>query len=590
MDMAAAAAFVAQLNAQSLQQQQQHMGMSSEQASVSMAQPMAGSLSATGAPAPSLPSQMGGLNPLAGSSTDSGLSVMSALPLTDPLAVSGLQPAMMAQQQAAYAAAMGGDPTYAAGSQFGSSISQSADQHYLGMPTATQMMAMSQAHSRTASTVDGGGVAMYSNGDSSSATPRSGAVAGAANMGAQLQHQLQQHQLQQQQSQELLLKGLSANASTAASANQSGAPSPFANTPLPMANQGNPAASIGHRRQQSSSFLTTMQQQQQQTMYVDPPLVLATAPPTLVPGTPTPFGQLQFHLHAPGTATAPHPLGHPHAVHFGHSRHLSLDAANFRLMAADASTMGGFPTHPAIYEHSAEMSQHAAHISSVQQQQQLQQQLHHLQQLQAQQKSGAMAMRTVPATPLPQHPDNSASFNSAPQLTPLGDPMTQHQFQQLQQQQSRNQQQQRQHMFMHHSSASVDLGSLSSAFHPAVQYGQALPGQITPMATQPSAPVGVPMAQMYMPLQFTQLAPPVVSSQVASNAGGSGALAVSPEESEDEDEDDVEVDDDDISGEEVDMDERKVANTKSSKGMATPTSVVSGGPRSAKVPAPYKRF
>ncbi|KAJ2010609.1 hypothetical protein IWW57_006881, partial [Coemansia sp. S610] len=339
---------------------------------------------------------------------------------------------------------------------------------------------------------------------------------------------------------------------------------------------------------QSSSFLTTMQQQQQQqqTMYVDSPLVLATAPPTLVPGTPTPFGQLQFHLHAPGTATVPHPLGHPHAVHFGHSRHLSLDAANFRLMAADASTMGGFPTHPAIYEHSAEMSQHAAHISSVQQQQQLQQQLHHLQQLQAQQKSGAMAMRTVPATPLPQHPDNSASFNSAPQLTPLGDPMTQHQFQQLQQQQSRNQQQQRQHMFMHHSSASVDLGSLSSAFHPAVQYGQALPGQITPMATQPSAPVGVPMAQMYMPLQFTQLAPPVVSSQVASNAGGSGALAVSPEESEDEDEDDVEVDDDDISGEEVDMDERKVANTKSSKGMTTPTSVVSGGPRSAKVPAP----
>ncbi|KAJ2096204.1 hypothetical protein GGI16_004940, partial [Coemansia sp. S142-1] len=408
IDMAATAAFVAQMNAQSLQQQQ-YMDMSSEQTSVSMMQPMASSLPATGAPVSSLPSQMGALNLPAGSPTNSGLGIMSTLPLTAPLAVSGLQPAMITQQQAAYAAAMGGvDPMYSAGAQFGASMSQPADHQYLGMTNGAHMMAMSHAHSRTASTVDGG-VATYSNDDSNSVTPRSGFVSGVPNMGVhqpittQLQQQLQQHQQQQlqqqqqqqhQQSQGPLPKGLSANASTVASTNQSGAPSPFANTPLPMANQGNSAAPIGHRRQQSSSFLTTLQQHQpQQAMYVDPPMALATAPPTLVPGTPTPFGQLQFHLHAPGTATAPHPLNHPHASHFGHSRHLSLDAANFRLMAADTPSMGGFPAHTTIHEHPVELSQHAAHFASVQQQQQiqqlqqqqLQQQLHRLQQLQAQQ-------------------------------------------------------------------------------------------------------------------------------------------------------------------------------------------------------------
>ncbi|KAJ2055871.1 hypothetical protein GGI17_006479, partial [Coemansia sp. S146] len=609
IDMAATAAFVAQMNAQSLQhQQQQYTGMSSEQTSVSMMQPMASSLSATGAPAPSLPSQMGALNVPAGSLANSGLGIMSTLPLTAPLAVSGLQPAMLTQQQATYAAAMGGDTMYAAGAQFGASMSQPTDQQYLGMANGAHMMAMSHAHSRTASTVDGG-VAMYSNDDSNSATPRSGFVAGVPNMGAhqpitaQLQQQLQQHQLQQQQqSQGPLPKGLSANASTVASANQSGAPSPFANTPLPMTNQVNSAAPIGHRRQQSSSFLTTLQHQQQQAMYVDPPMVLATAPPTLVPGTPTPFGQLQFHLHAPGTATAPHSLSHPHASHFGHSRHLSLDAANFRLMAVDTTSMGGFPAHTTIHEHPVEMSQHAVHFASAQQQQrlqqlqqqQLQQQLHHLQQLQAQQKSGSVMLHTVPTTPLPHQSDNASSFNSAPQLTPLGDPMTQHQFQQLQlqQHQSRNhQQQQRQQQFMHHhhSSASVDLGSLSSAFHHASQYSPAMPGQISPMVTQPNMPAGGPMVPMYMPIQFTQLAPPTTTPQVASNAGSNSAMDASPEESEDDDDDDVE-DEEDISGEEVDVEEHKPAQTKSSKGTVTPTSGVSGVARPIKAPAPYKRF
>ncbi|KAJ2809774.1 hypothetical protein FBU31_008128, partial [Coemansia sp. 'formosensis'] len=62
IDMAAAAAFVAQINAQSLQQQQQHMVMPSEQTSISTMQPMTSSVSASGALAPSLPSQMGALN------------------------------------------------------------------------------------------------------------------------------------------------------------------------------------------------------------------------------------------------------------------------------------------------------------------------------------------------------------------------------------------------------------------------------------------------------------------------------------------------------------------------------------------------
>ncbi|KAJ2444228.1 hypothetical protein GGF42_006376, partial [Coemansia sp. RSA 2424] len=314
---------------------------------------------------------MGAVNLPAGSQTNNGLGIMATLP-----SVAGLQPTMLtqqplgnsgdllAQQQAAYAAAMGAS-LYGGGAQFGMSMSQPVDPHF-GTATASHMMAMSHAHSRTTSIADGA-VATYSNGDSNGGTPQSGIAASAPNMGSQpmtvqLQQQLQQHQFQQQllnqQQQQSQLNGLSANASAVTSANQSGAPSPFATTPLPTANQGNPAASIGHRRQQSSSFLAAMQQQPQ-AMYVDPPMALATAPPTLVPGTPTPFGQLQFHMHGPGTATAPQPLSHLHASPFGHSRHLSLDAANFRLMAADTPSMTGFPAHETIHEYPVDMVQHA---------------------------------------------------------------------------------------------------------------------------------------------------------------------------------------------------------------------------------------
>ncbi|KAJ2315964.1 hypothetical protein GGI00_007110, partial [Coemansia sp. RSA 2681] len=279
-------------------------------------------------------------------------------------------------------------------------------------------------------------------------------------------------------------------------------------------------------------------------------------PPTLVPGTPTPFGQLQFHMHGPGTATVPQPLSHLHASPFGHSRHLSLDAANFRLMAADTPSMTGFPAHETIHEYPVDMVQHAVHFGSAHHASMAQQQLQHLHQMQAQQKPGSIAMRTVPVTPLPHQPINAASFSSAPQLTPLGDSMTQTQFQQLQLQQlqsrsQHHQQQQRQHMFVHHhSSASVDLGSLSSAFHHAAQYGQAMPGQISPMVVaQPNMPAGVPMPHMYMPMQFAPLAP-LATSQHASNTGGNSTAAASPEVS-DEDVDDV--DDEDVSGEDADM-------------------------------------
>ncbi|KAJ2454111.1 hypothetical protein GGF42_003677 [Coemansia sp. RSA 2424] len=244
----------------------------------------------------------------------------------------------------------------------------------------------------------------------------------------------------------------------------------------------------------------------------------------------------------------------------------------------------------------AQQQQHPNYMFMTQKwQQQLQQQLQHLHQMQAQQKPGSIAMRTVPVTPLPHQPINVASFSSAPQLTPLGDSMTQTQFQQLQLQQlqsrsQHHQQQQRQHMFVHHhSSASVDLGSLSSAFHHAAQYGQAMPGQISPMVVaQPNMPAGGPMPHMYMPMQFAPLAP-LATSQHASNTGGNSTAAASPEVS-DEDVDVDDVDDEDVSGEDADMEGRKHASAKHSKGTATPTSGVSGAARSIKAPAPYKRF
>ncbi|KAJ2741169.1 hypothetical protein GGI20_005373 [Coemansia sp. BCRC 34301] len=594
-----AAAIVAHINAQSHLQQQymsiNRHGLSSEQGvASSIMQPMINSLPVTAALAPSLPSQVGSLNLPTGSPTNSGLGPMSTLSSTAGLQpMSSQQPIgnpgdLLAQQQAAYAVAMGASMYGGGGAQFGAS--------------------MSHAHSRTTSIADGA-VAANSNGDSNSGTPQSGIVASASNMGTQpiatqLQHQLQQqlfnHHHQQQQSQ---LNGLSSNASAVPSANQSGAPSPFATTPLPTANQGNPAAPIGHQRQQSSAFLAVMQQQQQQqAMFADPPMALATAPATLVPGTPTPFGQLQFHMHSLGTVTAPQPLNHPHASHFGHSRHLSLDAANLRLMAVDTPSMAGFPVHETIHEYSADMAQHAVHFGSVHhastaqqqlqqqqlQQQQLQQQLQHLQQMQmqAQQKLSSAAIRTLPATPLPHQPANAASFNSAPQLTPLSDAMAQSHFQQLQ---PRNQQQ-RQQMFMHHhhSSASVDLGSLSSAFHHPAQYGQALSGHISPMAVaHPNMPTGGSMSQVYLPMQFAQLAPQP-RSQHASNTGGNSTAAASPEVSDDDVDD---MDDEDISGEDADVEGRKLVGAKHGKGTATPTSSVSGAAaRSTRAPAQYKRF
>ncbi|KAJ2463500.1 hypothetical protein EV174_006945, partial [Coemansia sp. RSA 2320] len=72
--------------------------------------------------------------------------------------------------QAAFAAAMGG--TMRAGAQFGAAVPQHMDQHG-GISATSQMLAMSHAHSRSTSVVDGA-VAMYSNDGSNIATPHSG--------------------------------------------------------------------------------------------------------------------------------------------------------------------------------------------------------------------------------------------------------------------------------------------------------------------------------------------------------------------------------------------------------------------------------
>ncbi|KAJ2478377.1 hypothetical protein EV174_004334, partial [Coemansia sp. RSA 2320] len=401
-----------------------------------------------------------------------------------------------------------------------------------------------------------------------------------------------------------LLTGISANASGSASTNQSGAPSPYATTPLAMTNSGNTGSSIGHRRQLSSTFPAAMQQQQPHAMFVDTPLALSTAPPTLVPGTPTPFGQLQFHLHAQGAVPAALPLSqqHPHSSHFGHSRHLSLDAANLRLMAVDSSSLGGLALHETIQECPIEAVHPALHFGTAhqvvmaQQQQQQQMQLQQLQQfhqLQAQQKAGALMMRTVPATPLQHQSTNAAQFSSTPQLALLGDHLAQ--LQQQQQQLQSQQPQQRQHLFIHHhhSSASVDLGSLSSAFHHTAQFNQAISGHVSPHAVQPVMAVGIPMAHMYMPSHSPQVLHPPATLPLAPNtsegSGSSrGAAATSPDES---DADELDDEGDGISsGDEDDKSESKAVQVKRGKGTATPTSGGSATPQRTKVAAPYKRF
>ncbi|KAJ1958428.1 hypothetical protein GGI12_004737, partial [Dipsacomyces acuminosporus] len=292
---------------------------------------------------------------------------------------------------------------------------------------------------------------------------------------------LTQQQAHQEQSLQLQLQQhASSNVSTAVSANPSGIPSPFPNFSAAL---GGPIPG-GHRRQLSSTFPATIRQNM---LTIETPATMATAPPTLVPGTPTSFGQLPFLPQARGSATAPHRVAHHSVPHLGHSRHLSLDAANFRLMAA--ADMSSFPAmHPfqeTIHEHPSEIAQALTVDTgvslSLEQQQQLQC---------AQVHTNALMVHTVPATP--QHPTALSSFTIMPQPISVSDSTAQ-----------------RQQMLVSHISPSVDMASLSSAF------------------------AGAPATETRIPAVPAQLALP--------DMGGADMVDINDLEDYDSDEDDEEL-------------------------------------------------
>ncbi|KAJ1790398.1 hypothetical protein LPJ59_005171, partial [Coemansia sp. RSA 2399] len=394
-------------------------------------------------------------------------------------------------QQAAFVAAMNSTtqlnmPTAAQNNQY------VLEKHAAILPLQTSPVSHTN-HSRSTSVVDGM-VAMFPGDSSNAVTPRSGVMmvptmAGSSTqpMAAQIQLQLQLHQQHQQQ---LEQQFAASNASAFASANHSGAPSPYATLSDPSAAEAMVSA---HCRQLSSTTPGAFQQQQQ-LILTDTPTSLSTAPPTLVPGTPTTFGQLQFPP-AQLSNSAGAPYSHHQHPHFGHSRHLSLDNANFRLAAGEASAaLYTLPPHATVQEHHAGISQglqsRAALIALQQQAQQIQQQQLFHQQLQAQahalaqQKAAAASSRTVPITP--QTPMTNGSTAGAFQASSLADSLIQHQ--QLNGHHRGG--------LMHHSSASVDLGALSSAFNVA-QLNYTLSGQNSPVGVQSAmAPtVGVPQMQ-----------------------------------------------------------------------------------------------
>ncbi|KAJ1937169.1 hypothetical protein EC988_007970, partial [Linderina pennispora] len=159
---------------------------------------------------------------------------------------------------------------------------------------ASQTSQPRHSHTRSISVVDGM-VAMYPNEQPSNTATATSMVMQLQQ--AQLQAQLQEQQtidkqnaqlkLSQSMTQLHQLQQLQATSSVSAaiSALQSGVPSPFA-TPLPGSGNAMPP---GHRRQLSSTFPAPMQHPM---LPLDTPVTLATAPATIVPGTPTSFGQL----------------------------------------------------------------------------------------------------------------------------------------------------------------------------------------------------------------------------------------------------------------------------------------------------------
>ncbi|KAJ1725547.1 hypothetical protein LPJ53_000217 [Coemansia erecta] len=481
--------------------------------------------------------------------------------------------------------------------------------------TAPQQLSMVNGHSRSTSVIDGA-VSMFPTDGSSTGTPRSGMVASAVASGmtqpmvAQIKQQLQQHQQTQLQFQlqtQTIHNGISTGASTAASANHSGVPSPLlygASAPMHM----------GHRRQMSSTlpsaaYQPQQQQQQQQMLYVDTPMSVATAPPTLVPGTPVTFGQLQFPPQQQASAAAPtfqglqtHHSHHAHP-HLGHSRHLSLDTANLRLMSTDISSLhtqqplqGAFHERQTHHVHQTEMAQQAAlqygssNSFALAQQLQFHSQIQQLQaqdKLQPQPQTQPMMIRTMPVTP--QHP-TAGSFAGSFQAAPMSDPMIQQQTRQR-------------HAYMHHSSCSVDLGSLSSAFN-ASQFNQALSGQISPMAVNPAATTLNPGD--LSPMNFASslghslfandtapTQPLKLSSSHATLYGDSGIATEAVSGDDLYDDDDMDDDTDGVVGSSSANNASSASKSKSQpKGASSKSTNASGNttPKAKKTYAPYKRF
>ncbi|KAJ2118819.1 hypothetical protein IW147_006303 [Coemansia sp. RSA 720] len=614
MDMATAAAVAAatQLNTPNHAQPTQHQ-LEADLAGLSAQQVTASMMQAAGGPmfVPSLATMPGvgagglGITPAqlpTTPATTPGTHIIQAhqqmLPSAD----------ILAHHQAAMVAAMNGSMN--AGIQFSTGMQVEQPQ---SLAASAPVMSTASAHTRSISVVDGM-VAMYPNDSSSSVTPRSGIVmtsianAPTQSIDAQLQQQLQQHHVKQEQAlsglstghdsnmasvfaavshQHQHSNGQSANASTVASANPSGVPSPYA-TPSIAATTS--AMAAGHRRQLSSTFPAAIHQQQQQAMmYIDTPQTTGTAPQTLVPGTPTAFGQLHHQMAMSGAGTH---HGHVH----GHSRHLSLDTANFRLMSADIGPLHGLPLQQAIQEHPAEMVnalQLETARSFAAQQQQLQQQLqhiHHMQtqaqvQPQPQQKAHSLTIRTVPATP--QNPMSNGLFPPVPQPAALSDSLAQH-HQQLQSQHGQHQR----HAVFHHGSSSVDLGLLASPFGIA-QFSQTLSGQMSPASMHPAMATMAGMSQMHLPQQPAQFSPvatlaPGIATSLPISLPIPAVDTINADEFDDEEDDEDDEENDDITPIAEDyvkeVKEVKVAKDK------TKSPVKANGNRTKKPKAPYKRF
>ncbi|PIA18636.1 hypothetical protein COEREDRAFT_85099 [Coemansia reversa NRRL 1564] len=461
-------------------------------------------------------------------------------------------------------------------------------------------------HSRSASVVDGM-VAMYPNDGPSSITPHSGIIVTSAAyntaeplIGAELQQELHMQHGEEQvlsgamggyapklpsafstlpqmaqhpHQQHPTTGGLSVSTSTVVSANQSGVPSPYATPSITAANS---AAAIGHNRRLSSSFPTTMPAQTSQMMSIDAVKSLGTANQGLVSATSTGFGQLPLQAQGANATRAPQ----HHHLHHGHSRHLSLDTASLHLMSAETPSFYGLPMQQQSHDHSAEMVnalqletaqsftaiQYQQHMHYLQQQLQLQAQA----QAQVQQKGYPLAIRTVPATPL--NPLSSGSFSAMPQPAAFSDSSAH--AQQLQAQAQTQAHPQRQ-AFMHHSSSSVDLGSLGSAFNVA-RFNHALSGQMSPIGIHPAMSTVAGMSQLHLP----QLPSQSQLSQPAAN----GTEPVNLDEFEDDEE---ENEDEEIAGK--DFNGFKKIQTKKSVGRSDASSS-NGNSKPKKPKGLYKRF